>query len=176
LCNTRLPWLRFLERNSELIKQLGDHAQHGRDRINKVMQASMALRGVSQADCDESYESLKQRKPEIAELLWNRPVRDFIHSRAINVLKHGEGLLRIHAERLLADQVAVTPPNLATSIGIAVSTLYDRYGKEAIKRACRLGKEHSPGTKLTRTERKAKIKRTPSLWLEKHARKMRRAA
>jgi hypothetical protein len=177
LCNTRQPWLRFLEKNSDLIKQLGDFPQHGHARLHKVMQASMALRGISQADCDERYESLRKRKPEIAELLWNRPLREFIHPRAIEVLNHPEGLLMIHAERLLADQVEITPQTLAASLGIVVSTLYDRYGQKAIKKACRLEKEHSARTKLTRTEEAKSTEHyqpvTP-VWVAKHPR--RRAA
>ena len=85
------------------------------------------------------------------------PIRQLLHPRAIAAVEQPHGLLVIHAGRLLVDQIEITPRTLAASLGIVVSTLYDRYGRDAIKKACRLGKEHDPRTKLTRTE-KAKPK------------------
>jgi len=179
LCNTYQAWLRFLERNSELVKQCAKHAQHGQRRLKQVMQASMALRGLTESDLDDSYESLKQRKPHLAELWYDRPVRDFIHPRAVEALKRPNGLLLIHAERLLADHAPITPRSLAASLGCVVSTLYDRYEKQAIRQACSLGKSHPPGFKLEPKNKPTStvhIQKDAPAWLAKHSRKLRRAA
>jgi hypothetical protein len=78
----------------------------------------------------------------------------------------------IHAERLFKNQVRITPPALAASLQIHLSTLYDRYKKEAIQRACRFGQVQWPGSedgpkdaKKTPTVHK---KKDAPVWLAKH--------
>jgi hypothetical protein len=79
------------------------------------------------------------------------PIKQLLHPRAIEAVEQRHGMLMIYRQELLSRGTKVTPENLAASLQIAVSTLYDRYRKDRIRRAC--GREYVE----TRGSRRRKV-------------------
>jgi hypothetical protein len=104
-------------------------------RRKQIFQASMALRGIS-SPLDERLKN----DSRLRELWHHRPVSEFIHPRAVEAVDHPIGLLMIHAEKLLAEQIQITPKALARSLEISVATLYRRYKARDVRRACKSGR------------------------------------
>jgi len=92
------------------------------------------------------------------------PIRKLLHPHAIKAVEKHNGLLMIHAEMLFAAPIKITSGTLADSLGVPRSTLYSRYGKAAIRKACAYGLKFPPDLTLERKD------------FAKHSRKIRRAA
>jgi hypothetical protein len=87
---------------------------------------------------DDALLVLKPRKlkpnalPEPARL----QTRDFDAVELADPTGHVNGLLISKAYRLRLNSRDVTPKSLARELGISVATLYRRYGRDAVKKAC----------------------------------------
>jgi hypothetical protein len=72
-------------------------------------------------------------RPEPARL----QTRDFDAVEHVDPTRHVNGLLISKAYRLRLNLRDVTPKSLASELKISVATLYRRYGREAVRNACR---------------------------------------
>src|SRR5262249_49847671 len=85
----------------------------------------------------QHIKALKERDPEKYNYLFQTDMLDMIHPRAYKAIATPHGMLEVHAARLRLNLQDVTPTALARELKISVSTLYRRFGREAIKNACR---------------------------------------
>jgi len=83
------------------------------------------------------FDDLKDCDQEKYDFLTERDMRKMIHPRAYDATATPRGMLEIHAARLRLNQQEVTRTALARELKISPSTLDRRYGREAVKRACR---------------------------------------
>ena len=136
LCGPERMRVRWRYANRALLKRF-ERGLQNRKRVNAVLDASMILRGVFPEDF-WNREALRRRDPELAELVYRRPIRDFVHPQAVKMVDHPYGLLMIEAKKFILGGRWPTPATLAASLRISVATLYRRYGPLTIRRACNL--------------------------------------
>jgi hypothetical protein len=125
----------------------------GKD-FNDALECSLVLKGISEDDklpmglanipmqekgrvIRQHFEDLKDRDPKKYHLLTEPDMRKMMHPRAYEARATRDGMLMIKAEKLRLNMREVTPENLAHELRISPTTLYRRYGREAVKRACR---------------------------------------
>ena len=89
----------------------------------------------------QHFEDLKDRDPKKYDLLTERDMEKMMHPRAYKAVKkireEPARILEVKAQKLRLNMRDVTPANLARELKILVATLYRRYGREAVRRACR---------------------------------------
>jgi hypothetical protein len=86
----------------------------------------------------QHFEDLKKRDPKKYCLLIERDMSKMMHARAFDATSTPNCMLKIKAVKLTLNMREVTPENLAHELRISPSTLYRRYGREAVRRACRM--------------------------------------
>jgi AraC-like DNA-binding protein len=84
----------------------------------------------------QHFRELEERNPEKFDYMKRSPILEMIHPRAYEAVKTSERILKVKAEKLRLNMREATPENLARELGISVTTLYRRYGREHVKRAC----------------------------------------
>jgi hypothetical protein len=90
----------------------------------------------------QHFADLKDRDPEKYRFLTERDMRKMIHPRAYEATATPHGMLEVHRARLRLNQQDVTRTALARELKISPSTLDRRYGREAVKHACRPAPVH----------------------------------
>jgi hypothetical protein len=86
----------------------------------------------------QHFEDLKERDLKKYHLLREPDMAKMMLPRAYEVAATRDGMLTIKAEKLRLNMREVTPENLAYELRISPATLYRRYGREAVRRACRV--------------------------------------
>jgi hypothetical protein len=84
------------------------------------------------------FDELKDRDPKKYHLLREPDMPKMMRPRAYEVTATRNGMLMTKAEKLRLNMREVTPENLAHELRISPATLYRRYGREAVRRACRV--------------------------------------
>jgi hypothetical protein len=125
-----------------------------REDFNAALEFSLVAAGISDDDklptgwenipmqergrvIRQHFEDLKDRGPKKYRLLIERHISKMIHRRAYEATATPHGMLEVHAAKLRLNLEDVTPTALARELKISVQTLYRRYGRKAVKRACR---------------------------------------
>jgi hypothetical protein len=115
--------------------------------LKQAREFSRVLAGVSDEDIREIAEEhdpaerrrrimeLKQRDPEKWRFLFTRPFFE-VHPRAYEAITQPNHVLRLKAQKLTLNLRRVTRESLARELKISVTTLYDRYGRDAVRQAC----------------------------------------
>lgn len=114
--------------------------------FNNALEFSMTAVGISDDDWrDISHPdpverrrrimALKDREPEKWAFIFERPFFQ-VHPLAQKAIREKTGMLLVKAEKLRLNQRPVTPSSLAHELKISVATLYRRYSRAAVKRAC----------------------------------------
>lgn len=119
-----------------------------RKDFNDELEFSMDARGIPAEDSGRrGLMTLQDRDPEkFSYLIGVRdlktgvikptPILEMIHPRAREAMGLRTGKLMVKANKLRLDQQEVTPALLADELGISLSTLYQRFGRTSVKRAC----------------------------------------
>jgi hypothetical protein len=88
----------------------------------------------------QHFKELEEREPDKFRYLIKTPMLNGIHHRAYEAVETPELLLKVKAEKIRLNRPAVTPAEMRASLAhelkISVPTLYRRYGRETVKKAC----------------------------------------
>ena len=111
-------------------------------RCYDATELAVTAQDISDDDLHSPMVELEQRDPKKAQWL-RRPLlakltpRSFDAVEQVDPTRHVNGLLISKAYRLRLNLRDVTPKSLASELKISVATLYRRYGREAVRNACR---------------------------------------
>jgi hypothetical protein len=128
-----------------------------RKDFNDALEFSLVAAGISDADklpmgwknipmhpmqerrCAiwQDFKFLKKDYPKKYDLLTERDMPKMMHPRFYEATATRDGMLMTKAVKLRLNLSDVTPESLASELRISVATLYRRYGREAVRHACR---------------------------------------
>lgn len=91
----------------------------------------------------KSWMRLNERDPKRFKFLIETPILDMIHPRAYEATAKKNGMLMVKAAKLRLNGCEVTPHALSRELKLSVTTLYRRYGREMVKKACRPAAEYA---------------------------------